>query len=119
MPRGAAAPSDLKRSGSRSHSATSISSSLAASTPCTSSQATGLPFDAFTVSGLVEPTVIRIIRMKTSNSTAMKKTPKTGYQLKNHSWIDSTYRIVESERPGHNGYASRLDLLAKGSAPRK
>jgi hypothetical protein len=46
---------------------------------------------ALTVSGLVDPTVVRIRRKKTNSSSAMKTTPKTGYQLKSHSWTDSTY----------------------------
>ena len=81
-PRGGWAPSAAKRSGSRSHSATSISSSLAASTPCTSSQSTGAVLLAFTVSGLVEPSVLRSRVTKTSSRQDMKKTPKTGYQSK-------------------------------------
>ncbi len=84
-PRGGCAPSAAKRSGSRSHSATSISSSLAASTPCTSSQSTGLVLLAFTVSGLVAPSVPRSSVTKTISRQNMKKTPKTGYQSKKNS----------------------------------
>ena len=90
-PRGGWAPSAAKRSGSRSHSATSISSSLAASTPCTSSQSTGSVLLAFTVSGLVVPIVLRISLRKTNSSPAMKTTPKTGYQLKKKAWISDAW----------------------------
>ena len=86
-PRGGWAPSALKRSGSRSHSATSISSSFAASTPCTSSQRTGAVVLERTVSGLVERIVWRSSRTKTHSSPAMKRTPKTGYQAKKKSLI--------------------------------
>ena len=84
-PRGGWAPSAAKRSGSRSQAATSISSSLAASTPWTSSQRTGSVLLALTVSGLVVPIVPRSSVRKTSSRANMKKTPKTGYQSKKNS----------------------------------
>src|SRR5215203_3090788 len=84
-PRGGFAPRAPKRSGSRSQAATSISSSLAASTPWTSSQRTGSVRDAFTVSGFVDPIIPRIIFRKTKQRIDMNRTPKTGYQLKKNS----------------------------------
>ena len=89
-PRGAWAPSAAKRSGSLSQAVTSISSSLAASTPWTSSQRTGSVLLALTVSGLVEPTVLRSMVTKTISSANMKKTPKTGYQSKKNSLMFPT-----------------------------
>ena len=77
-PRGAWAPRAAKRSGSRSQAATSISSSLAASTPCTSSQRTGSVWDAFTVSGLVVPIIPRVIFRKTKQQDRHEDDPEDG-----------------------------------------
>ncbi len=95
-PRGARAPSALKRSGSLSQAVTSISSSLAASTPCTSSQRTGWVLLAFTVSGLVLLIVLRSSERKMSISANMKKTPKTGYQSNANSLMSPTGSAVSS-----------------------
>ena len=84
-PRGGWAPSAAKRSGSRSHSATSISSSLAASTPCTSSQSTGSVLLAFTVSGLVVPIVLRISVRKTSSRHGHEEDPEDGVPVEEES----------------------------------
>ena len=64
------APSISNRFGSLSHSATSTSSSLAASTPWTSSQSTGSVLLALIVSGRVEPIVLRSRITKTIRSPA-------------------------------------------------
>ena len=109
-PRGGWAPSASKRSGSRSHSATSISSSLAASTPCTSSQRTGSVLLAFTVSGLVDPIVLRSKVRKIASRPNMKTTPKTGYQLKTNSC-----KFAFGRKPGSIICLPSLDLLAAGS----
>jgi len=95
-PRGGCAPSAAKRLGSRSHSATSSSSSLAASTPCTSSHSTGLVLLAFTVSGLVVPIVLRSSVTKTSSRQNMKTTPKTGYHVKKKSGMDASRGISDA-----------------------
>ena len=80
---------------------TSISSSLAASTPWTSSQRTGLVLLALTVSGLVLPIVLRSSITKMIISADMKKTPKTGYQSKTNSLMSpagSAWQLHPSSR---------------------
>ena len=107
-----------KRSGSRSHSATSISSSLAASTPCTSSQRTGSVWLALTVSGLVEPIVLRISFRKTKQQDRHEEDPEDGVPVE-EEFLDAGSAIGEvwrHKRDSPIAHPSKCAEFAKGRA---
>ncbi len=74
---------------------------------------------ALTVSGLVDPIVLRSSVTKTSSRPNMKKTPKTGYQSKKNSLMFPASSVAISIRgvsglrgPAHIAYPSnQRDLI--------
>ena len=118
-PRGARAPSASKRFGSLSHSATSTSSSLAASTPCTSSQRTG--------AGLARLDRLRPGRPhraaqqddEDDQEPGREEDPEDRVPLEEEVWMDAGRGIEQTPGLPIGRHAPCLDPLFWDQAPRR